>query len=85
MNTPFYTAANKVLNMYERRQLAASSKAPAHSESEIYWATEMLLDLARAAAYAASKEAIVLRTAADLWAKSKVMPQPFTETIDEAY
>ncbi|MGA7588669.1 MAG: hypothetical protein WCB03_21955 [Rouxiella badensis] len=84
MSTPFYAAANKVLNMYERRQLVASVKAPAHSESEIYWATEMLLDLARAAAYAASKEAIALRTAADLWNKSKAMPRPFLETTDEA-
>lgn len=84
MCTPFYAAANKVLNMYERRQLVATAKAPAHSESEIYWACEKLRDIAGAAAYTGSNEAITLRAAAELWSKTHQIPEPFTLISDEA-
>lgn len=77
MKTPFYAAANKVLTMYALRQERSSAPAPAHSPAEIYWACEMLLDIARAAAYAASKEAVVIRAAADLWNKTETTPEPF--------
>lgn len=84
MKTPFLAAGNKVLSMYERRQLVATSKAPAHSESEIYWACEKLREIAGAAAYTGSAEAIKLSTAADLWSKTHKMPEPFTVIFDEA-
>lgn len=83
MRTPFLAAGNKVLNMYERRQLAATAKAPAHSESEIYWACEKLRDIAAAAAYAGSPEAVKLSATAELWSKSHRMPEPFTVVFDE--
>lgn len=84
MNTPFLAAGNKVMSMYERRQLVATAKAPAHSESEIYWACEKLRDIAAAAAYAGSAEAVKLNAAAELWSKTHKMPEPFTVVLDEA-
>lgn len=84
MKTPFLAAGNKVLSMYERRQLVAPAKAPAHSESEIYWACEMLRDIAGAAAYAGSAEAVKLSAAAELWCKTHKIPEPFTVISDEA-
>lgn len=84
MKTPFLAAGNRVLNMYERRQLAATAKAPAHSESEIYWACEKLREIAGAAAYAGSSEAIKLNATAELWSKTHKMPEPFTVIFDEA-
>ena len=84
MKTPFLAAGNKVMSMYERRQLVATAKAPAHSESEIYWACEKLRHIAGAAAYAGSAEAILLGAAAELWSKSHKMPEPFTVISDEA-
>jgi hypothetical protein len=84
MKTPFLAAANKVLSMYERRQLVATAKAPAHSESEIYWACEKLRDIAGAAAYAGSGEAVKLSAAAELWSKTHKFPEPFTVIFDEA-
>jgi hypothetical protein len=83
MNQPFYTAANRVIRMYALRQECASQKAPAHSQTEIYWACEMLLDITRAAAYTASKEAIAIRIVADLWKKTEQAPDLFCEEIEE--
>lgn len=77
MSQPFFAAANKVLTMYALRQERASIPAPAHSPAEIYWACEMLQDIARAAAYAGSKEAVALRTAVDLWNKTETTPELF--------
>ncbi|WP_261113976.1 hypothetical protein [Serratia entomophila] len=77
MKTPFFAAANKVLTMYAFRQERVIAQAPPHSPAEIYWACEMLQDIARAAAYAGSKEAVVLRAAADLWDKTKTTPELF--------
>lgn len=84
MKAPFLVAGNKVLSMYERRQLVATVKAPAHSESEIYWACEKLRDIAGAAAYAGSAEAVKLNAAAELWSKTHKIPEPFTVIFDEA-
>lgn len=83
MKTPFLAAGNRVLNMYERRQFAATAKAPAHSECEIYWACEKLREIAGAAAYAGSSEAIKLNAAAELWSKTHKMPELFTVISDE--
>lgn len=79
MNVPFFAAANRIIRMYALRQERASAKAPAHSPAEIYWACEMLLDIARAAAYAASKEAVAIRIAADIWSKTETAPKFFSE------
>lgn len=84
MKTPFLAAGNRILSMYFRRQLVATAKAPAHSESEIYWACEKLRDIAGAAAYAGSSESIELKAAAELWSKTHKMPEPFTIISDEA-
>lgn len=84
MSQPFFASANSVIRMYGLRQERASAKAPAHSPAEIYWACEMLLDIARAAAYAASKEAVAINTAAELWRKTEKAPDFFPE-IEEAH
>lgn len=81
MNTPFLTAANRVLRMYELRQQQVSRREP-HEQSEIEWAAEMLLDIASAAAYSASKEAVTLRDAAEYWKRYGKQPEFFPETIE---
>ncbi|AVJ18295.1 MULTISPECIES: hypothetical protein [Serratia] len=80
MNAPFYAAANRVIRMYEMRQQHAS---PAHSPSEIEWAADRLLDLALAAGYAASNEAIKLRDRAVIWKRCGTQPEFFPEVIEE--
>jgi hypothetical protein len=81
MNAPFFAAANRVLRMYELRQQQITRSAP-HSEGEIEWAAEMLLDVAAAAAYSASKEAVTLRDAAEYWKRYGKQPEFFPETIE---
>ncbi|WP_411706351.1 hypothetical protein [Edaphovirga cremea] len=83
MHQPFFAAANRVIRMYALRQERASAKAPAHSPAEIYWACEMLLNIARAAAYAASKEEVAIRVTAALWIKTGTAPEFFSE-VEEA-
>lgn len=85
MTAPFYAAANRVLSMYEKRQSVATNKAPAHSPAERYWACERLIDLAGAAAYAGSKEAPVIKAAAELWSNSARIPAPFPNDLHEAH
>ncbi|MGV8925729.1 MAG: hypothetical protein ACOH2G_08645 [Ewingella sp.] len=85
MNAPFYAAANKILCMYELRQLIAQEKAPKHSPAERYWACERLIDLAAAAAYTGSKEALVIKAAAELWENSTRIPKPFPADLHEAH
>jgi hypothetical protein len=82
MQTPFYAAANRVIRMYGMRQEQAFRNSPAHSPSEIHWASEMLYSLAGAAGYAASKEAIGLRNAADHWRNHEKVPDFFPEEIE---
>ncbi len=79
---PFFAAANRVLRMYELRQQQVSRREP-HEQSEIEWATEMLLDLTRAAAYSASKEAVTLRDAAEYWKRYGKQPEFFPEDIED--
>ncbi|MBF8107412.1 hypothetical protein [Serratia liquefaciens] len=81
MNAPFLAAANRVIRMYELRQQQVSRREP-HEQSEIEWAAEMLLDIARAAAYSASKEAVTLRDAAEYWKRYGKQPEFFPETIE---
>jgi len=83
MCAPFYAAANQILRMYERRQLVAKEKAPANSSCERYWAYERLCDLAGAAAYAGSKEATVIKNAAELWKNSERIPPLFPDDLHE--
>lgn len=83
MNAPFYTAANRVIRMYEIRQQQASRRVPAHSQCEIEWAADRLLDLALAAGYAASNEAIKLRDVAENWKRYGKQPEFFPEVIEE--
>ncbi|QDL30863.1 hypothetical protein [Serratia liquefaciens] len=86
MNQPFYAAANKVLAMYVRRQeLARGEKAPPHSYSEIEWACDLLLDLARAAAYTVSRESIVIKAAAEFWKKTQQMPEFFSAETEDKF
>ncbi|UAN50101.1 hypothetical protein KGP26_20475 [Serratia sp. JSRIV002] len=79
MKQPFYEAANAVIKMYALRQERASVQAPPHSPAEIYWACEMLQDIACAAAYAGSREAVALRAAIDLWNRTEKAPELFIE------
>lgn len=81
MSAPFLTAANRVLRMYELRQQQVSRREP-HEQSEIEWAAEMLLDIASAAAYSASNEAVTLRDAAEYWKRYGKQPEFFPETIE---
>lgn len=83
MTAPFYAAANQILRMYARRQLVAADKAKADSPAERYWACERLCDLAGAAAYAGSKEAPVIKAAAELWENSERIPNPFPDDLHE--
>lgn len=85
MSAPFYAAANQILRMYERRQLVTTKKAPAHSPAERHWACERLCDLASAAAYAGSKEAKIIKEAAELWEHSQRVPSPFPNDLYEEY
>lgn len=85
MKAPFYAAANQILRMYERRQLVATAKAKAHSSCERYWACERLIDLAGAAAYAGTKEASVIKAAAELWKNSERIPNPFPDDLHEVH
>lgn len=83
MTAPFYAAANQILRMYQRRQLVAVEKTKADSPAERYWACERLCDLAGAAAYAGSKEATVIKNAAELWKNSERIPNPFPVDLHE--
>jgi len=85
MTAPFYAAANRILSMYDQRQLVAPTKTAAHSPAERYWACERLLDLAGAAAYAGSKEATVIKAAAELWENSERIPSRFPDDLHEAH
>ncbi|WP_422527638.1 hypothetical protein [Serratia fonticola] len=71
MKQPFYEASNAVIKMYAWRQERASAKCPAHSPSEIDWAADRLLDLALAASYVSSNEAIAIRDMAEFWKRNK--------------
>lgn len=75
MKQPFYEAANAVIKMYEWRQERASTKCPAHSPSEIDWAADRLLDIALAASYVSSNEAIAIRDMAEFWKRNKHLRQ----------
>ncbi|CAI0722112.1 Uncharacterised protein [Serratia marcescens] len=77
MSQPFYEAANKVLTMYALRQERDSALAPAHSDSEIFWACAILEGLSLAAAYAGSKEAVAIRNAVDSWIANEKIPELF--------
>lgn len=79
MSQPFFAAANKVLKMYTLRQERARVEAPPHSPAEIYWACEMLQNIAAAAAYAGSKEAVYLRAKAEAWSRTDITPELFVE------
>ncbi|MBN5439217.1 hypothetical protein JY545_05475 [Serratia marcescens] len=81
MNAPFYAAANRVLRMYELRQQQITRRAP-HSQTEIEWPADLLLGLAGAAAFSASKEAVSLRDAAEYWKRYGKQPDFFPETIE---
>lgn len=85
MNAPFYAAANQILHMYELRQLVAQEKTPEDSPAERHWACERLFDLASAAAYAGSKEAKIIKAAAELWENSTRIPKPFPDDLHEAH
>lgn len=85
MNAPFYAAANQILHMYELRQLVAQEKTPEDSPAERHWACERLLDLASVAAYAGSKEAKIIKAAAELWENSTRIPKPFPDDLHEAH
>ncbi|CAI1530750.1 hypothetical protein LQ759_18880 [Serratia marcescens] len=78
---PFFAAANRVLRMYELRQQQITCRAP-HSQTEIEWAADLLLGLAGAAAFSASKEAVSLRDAAEYWKRYGKQPDFFPETIE---
>lgn len=82
MQAPFFAAANRVLRMYRMRQEMATSRHSAHSPQEIHWGSEMLHLLAGVAGYAASKEAIQLRYAADHWRNHEKVPDFFPEEIE---
>ncbi|HDL7798390.1 TPA: hypothetical protein PXP53_001338 [Yersinia enterocolitica] len=79
---PFSAAANKVINMYELRQSRATQRAPAHSPAERYWAVEQLLDIAKAAAYAASPDASIIKEAAEYWQSYEKIPALFAEKAE---
>ncbi|NGD63844.1 hypothetical protein [Serratia marcescens] len=81
MNAPFFAAANRVLRMYELRQQQITRRAP-HSQTEIECAAYLLLGLAGAAAFSASKEAVSLRDAAEYWKRYGKQPEFFPETIE---
>ncbi|AVD63704.1 hypothetical protein [Serratia marcescens] len=81
MNAPFFAAANRVLRMYELRQQQITRRAP-HSQTEIEWAADLLLGLAGAAAFSASKEAVSLSDAAEYWKRYGKQPDFFPETIE---
>lgn len=76
METHFLSSANKVLNMYDRRQNCVKF-IPADSASEIYWGSEILLTLAGVASYTGCTSAIVISAAAQEWRRSGVRPSDF--------
>lgn len=81
METLFLDAANKVLNMYDRRQ-ASAKYSPANSESEIQWGSEVLSTLAGVAAYAGFSSAVAIRAAAQEWNRTGHRPLNFVSLED---
>ena len=77
MMNPFYSAANRVIRMYQLRQEMVSHKAPANSPSEVSSACSMLKFIATAAAYAGSKEALFIRLVVDIWEDEGKVPDFF--------
>ncbi|HEJ9057256.1 hypothetical protein KGP26_12040 [Serratia sp. JSRIV002] len=82
MIAPFFAAANRVLRMYDIRQ-TSSTRVPADTSAEVFWAAERLLDLAGAAAYSASTEAVAIREAAEYWKRYGKHPAFFPEELIE--
>ena len=83
MSSPFLAAANQVLAMYDRRQADCKTVQP-HTESEIHWASELLLTLAGVAAYTASAEAVIIHATASEWRSSGVRPINFNTSTQGA-
>lgn len=81
MDMLFFEAANKVLNMYDRRQ-ASAKYSPANSESEIQWGSEILSTLASVAAYTGCPGSVVIRSAAKDWCYSGVRPSDFIQPLE---
>ncbi|MGA7587038.1 MAG: hypothetical protein WCB03_13530 [Rouxiella badensis] len=81
-SAPFYIAANCVLNIYDLRQEHGKGVCDPNTPAEIEWAAEQLNYLAGVAAYTGSREAIILRNAADIWKRYARKPDLFPVEIE---